>query len=534
MRQVKEVQVVGIEEHSISIDQAIKLGVFDELNKMNVLTTNKCNLRCTYCYEQHTKNYGNIDLTKVKKLYDFLLKLHNEVQDTVYREPKELQFFGGEPLLHKNIILDFIRENKELLEANADFVTISITSNGTLVDEAFVEEYCSYPFTTFCMSLDTFDPTIDKRGADLEDLHDIIENVFPEEFKHQGRLSIRATLDPATANHAYEFLTDLYSIGVRNVVVHPLTFDAANDLVVWRRKDWDDIYSALDTLYKEHPEMKLDFAEGVGDKSGSNCLIASNMLAIDGSGEYTGCYFFTNNKVEASDTVLGNLFTDKIYINRYKKWMVEYDKSFDNEECKSCNVKDLCYSCPAGNFAVFNKPYGHYKFCKQITQFHVDLTEKTNEAKFKLLTQDIQTEYLDNTLSIRVTQLVFRALTGKTYRRELILKNSAVDNLTLPEALHALQNSLGHKDKIGLEDALADESLFGGTTYDLQTILDNLRKMSKASFLPADLGAISDREVVQLIYLISVVDMLLFDSRSTDAGTDKLSLKERVKAHYGT
>jgi len=533
LKKVKEVLVVDSLEPYVSVDKAIGLGIFDELNKMNVLTTNKCNLRCSYCYEQHTKNYGNVDIPKVKKLYDFLVNLHTKVQDTLYREPKELQFFGGEPLLHSDLILEFIRKYKDELEENSEFVTISITSNGTLVSEEFAKEYCSYSFTTFCMSLDTFDESIDNRGADLEELHDIIENVFPEEFKHQGRLSIRSTMDPQGACAAYDFLTDLYSIGVRNVVVHPLTFDAANDLVQWRKSDWDSIYSTIEKLYQEHPEMKLDFAEGVGDKSGSNCLIASNMMAIDGSGEYTGCYFFTNNKVEASDTVLGNLFTDRIYINRYKKWIKEYDNSFDNEECRSCDVKDLCYSCPAGNFAVFNKPYGHYKFCKQITQFHVDLTEQTNAAKFQLLAEKIQNEYVDNTLSIRIVQLAYRALTGKTYKREKILVNDNLNDVTLPESLSALQKALKFDDNRNTVEEVHNMDLFGDSDFNLQSMSDYLRTKQVASFLPEKLESISTKDIVQLVYLVSVMDMILFDSRSTEAGRPDTSCRTKV-LEYGT
>ncbi|MBQ8435776.1 MAG: radical SAM protein [Oscillospiraceae bacterium] len=55
--------------------------------------TNKCNLKCSYCYERHLNTeYGHINDETMRKISEFI----NSRVDagTVY-------LFGGEPLLYK-------------------------------------------------------------------------------------------------------------------------------------------------------------------------------------------------------------------------------------------------------------------------------------------------------------------------------------------------------------------------------------------------------------------------------------------------
>ena len=85
--------------------------LFQELKQMNLILTNACNLSCTYCYEQHNKDFGRFTSESLLQAYRFLVNSNT-------RQRKVFNFFGGEPLIHKDIILDFVRKNKsELPEA---------------------------------------------------------------------------------------------------------------------------------------------------------------------------------------------------------------------------------------------------------------------------------------------------------------------------------------------------------------------------------------------------------------------------------
>ena len=90
-------EVVTIEDHPEH---------FDRLTSMNVSPTNACNLSCNYCYEQHNKDFGRFTVESIKQACDFLNNVNN-------LPDKTLIFFGGEPLIHKKLVLDFLSTYKD-------------------------------------------------------------------------------------------------------------------------------------------------------------------------------------------------------------------------------------------------------------------------------------------------------------------------------------------------------------------------------------------------------------------------------------
>ena len=82
--------------------------------------TKKCNLRCSFCYEDSSSNCHEKITVK-----DFL-HIRNELIEAGI---KQIQFIGGEPLLLKENLKEMISLCKE------NFSHIEIFTNGTLIDE---------------------------------------------------------------------------------------------------------------------------------------------------------------------------------------------------------------------------------------------------------------------------------------------------------------------------------------------------------------------------------------------------------------
>jgi radical SAM protein with 4Fe4S-binding SPASM domain len=236
-------------------------------------------------------------------------------------------------------------------------------------------------------------------------------------------------------------------------------------------------------------------------------MIASDMMALDGSGEYTGCYFFTNNKMGLQQAVLGNIFEDKVYIDNYKHWIDAYNAFFDNDTCNSCNIRGLCYSCPAGNLTVFGKPYSNYKACAEITEFHVKLKAFQNEARFELLVTEVSEELSEGTLAVRVVQLEHKFKHGTIYMKEDIRKDG------YPELDVALSN---------LEGTMCNTR----TDNQIINIYNSLRTsgLRGAEHLPSSLTDISEGFKPQLIYVISALEMMLFNKWSDTNENNEITL----------
>ena len=109
--------------------------------------TNKCNLKCSYCYERHLNTeYGCIKDDVKEKIADFIKS---------QGDANVLYLFGGEPLLYKDIVKYYCE--------NINARKYVITTNGTLLDEEFIK-WCSDRKVIINMSHDGSKCT--ERGVD--------------------------------------------------------------------------------------------------------------------------------------------------------------------------------------------------------------------------------------------------------------------------------------------------------------------------------------------------------------------------------
>jgi uncharacterized protein len=357
--------------------------LFQELKQMNLILTNACNLSCSYCYEQHNKDFGRFTNESLLSAYRFLVEANN-------RQKKVFNFFGGEPLIHKDIILDFVRKNEKELQENArgDFNTVvGIVTNGLLLTKPLIDEFLSYDFTYILISLDTDRSEVDHREIGQENIDQLMEHIryMPDAPKQEKRVTIRCTLARENAPFFTEFADNLYERGIRRMVVHPLVLDSSKGFIRWKDEEWSKLHKDILTVLDKYADMQIHFSEGVGQKGEENCMIGSDMIAIDASGDFSGCYFFTNQKANStSDTILGNLFHRNIYIDRYKTFQKEYARMFELEEqCQKCDYKNACYQCPAGNLDTGTRMFRPDDMCQKIVKLYIDLQEDISKKQFK-------------------------------------------------------------------------------------------------------------------------------------------------------
>lgn len=408
--------------------------LFRDLSHMNLILTNACNLSCSYCYEQHKKDFGRFTNESLKSAYDWL---HNVPNDN----NKTFQFFGGEPLIHKKIIMDFLKEHDAELSANYDLETragtcVSICSNGLLLDKEFIEYYFKKSYTYMLISLDTLDPELDHREITTEQLEKIlgyVDNIL-EVLKEDNakRLIIRCTLSQETTPALTNFIDTLYAKGIRNIIVHPLVLDSRVGFIKWKDEVWDSmrtqIFSALDT----HKDLFVKFSEGVGMKEDNNCMVGSDMIAIDASGDFSGCYFFTNQKASAtSETILGNIYKDRVYIDRYKKFQAVYQEMFDKEEqCRTCDYQNACYQCPAGNIDTGPRLFRPDDMCQKIVKlyldFQKDVAKKMAMRQVERLVERLEFYTIDEVLSPYIAYLAdgyFDQRKSNQYYMDMVFPN---------------------------------------------------------------------------------------------------------------
>jgi len=396
--------------------------LFRDLQQMNVILTNACNLSCSYCYEQHNKDFGRFTDESLLDAYNFLLKASDH-------EKKIFQFFGGEPLIHKDLILDFLRKHKDYLETNSKgFVKqyVSCVTNGLLITEDFMEQYFDYDFTFMLVSLDTIRADVDHREIGQKKIDALLRTLHkvPQKAKDTQRITMRCTLAKENAPYFKEFVQAVYDAGVKHIVVHPLILDSSRGFIPWEDQEWNKLHQDILDVLDEYFDLAIHFSEGVGQKGENNCMVGSDMVAIDASGDYSGCYFFTNQKAgPASKTILGNIFEDRLYLDRYVGFQKEYAKMVEEEEqCKTCDYKNACYQCPAGNMDTGHKLFRPDDMCQKIVKLYVDLQDdieiKHFQKKFKQVFDSCSSEGEEKIMIRSPLHLMFKMFSNYHATRE--------------------------------------------------------------------------------------------------------------------
>lgn len=111
--------ILNLIKHELQVRrQTVSQAIAERELYFRVSTVGVCNLRCLHCHNEGAPATGKLDL-------DFGVKAMVEAFNIGFRR---VQFTGGEPLLHPQIVA-FVREGKRI------FGDAGITTNGTYLEE---------------------------------------------------------------------------------------------------------------------------------------------------------------------------------------------------------------------------------------------------------------------------------------------------------------------------------------------------------------------------------------------------------------
>jgi len=284
--------------------------------------TNKCNLRCSYCYERHLNTeYGSVAAPTMYKITDFI----NQRGDAgiVY-------LFGGEPLLYKNEVRYFC----ENLKAR-QFV---ITTNGTLLDEEFIR-WCIDRNVIINMSHDGAECS--ERGVNRE----LLDKNLKLLLKYQPETLVQLVYTLDTLPRLYENVIYLKELGVKKVSAAMDAFltpddpDSFGDLL---REQWRKIAGIRDLYIYELAVKKKNIRE----HKKSTCEMCRKKLFINWDGKFYPCIQFQNLPAyRCGDLSVG------IEAEKAKKAHPDY--SMMSERCEGCEIAEYCRnSCACRKMAT--------------------------------------------------------------------------------------------------------------------------------------------------------------------------------------
>lgn len=133
-------------ENQLRIVRDRVMQTLGETGSLCIMPTEKCNFRCTYCYETFAK--GRMPPNLVKAVIQFL------AHETPKFKAYSLGWFGGEPLLQTDVIMEVVKAYRQLQAQYGFLGSVGITTNGYLLDGETRRSLARLPVDLYHISVD--------------------------------------------------------------------------------------------------------------------------------------------------------------------------------------------------------------------------------------------------------------------------------------------------------------------------------------------------------------------------------------------
>lgn len=300
------------------------------------MITRRCNLNCTYCYEEHKCNDIAFDMTfeTAKRL---LLAEFSFVRSSPEFDEIEIDFMGGEPFMNFPLIKQVV-EWLEQEPPQVPYVCFA-TTNGTLLAEH--KEWLSKHRERFVLG-GSFDGTdemqVANRGTndDLQTCLALLKEFYPMQGLHM-------TVSKETLPFLSSGILALQRRGFRVEVALAQGVDWSDSDAKMYRLQLEMLADAYLVSDRDLSPVSL-LSRHLGGIDGrpevsvqrKYCGTGTHMVAYDVDGQKYGCHLFT-------PVVLGEYAVDMSQIDFSCETVTE--DSF----CKSCILKVVCPTCAGFN-----------------------------------------------------------------------------------------------------------------------------------------------------------------------------------------
>ena len=324
---------------------------------MEVILTDQCNLRCSYCFEAGKNPHKMSDET-AKAAVDFLMEVSRDTQRLT------LLFFGGEPLLRFDLIKKITAYANAEAAKRGKSIGYDMTTNGTLVDAEKLSFLRDHKIK-FLLSMDGVEGDQDRyrKFADGRGSYDIIVEKIPLMKRYQPWLGVKMTVSPASCVNLARNILTLHEKGVNQFVLgyaHGMPW-STEDLITYEQAMLDVCELYLQMKHEGRYFRMSLFEEGepgeAGEKHSFGCGAGRGRFCVDSYGDVYGCSkLATITGMRNGVLPFGNVFQGYTRPENRKKFLVSH--TGPREKCQTCEFNKVCAGgCPAVNFKATDDIY---------------------------------------------------------------------------------------------------------------------------------------------------------------------------------
>ena len=291
--------------------------------------TDACNLRCKYCYVRQDTHRMTLDTAKAA--------VNMAADDPGHHG---IIFFGGEPLLRRQLIYDTVQYAESLgLPGKFHY---KITTNGTLLDDEFLAFSKRYQ-VFIALSHDGTAQDVCRVYPDGSGTFRQLEPTAKKLLRYRPYAPVMMTVSPATVSQYAEGVDYLYRLGFRYLIC---TIDYSGD---WTEADFRtldrqyrqlaDWYQALtlreEKFYFSPFEVKISSHIHRSSYCAERCELGKKQLSIAPDGGIFPCVQFVGHP----EYQIGDVFSG---IQQEKRQRLYEQNEQTPPPCNRCEIQGRC------------------------------------------------------------------------------------------------------------------------------------------------------------------------------------------------
>ena len=262
----------------------VNAALFPPLRQMELLLTERCNLRCTYCFEGGMTERASMSVETGRAAVDLLIDYSGDVKSV------KITHFGGEPTLRFAMVREITEYAEQRARKNGKTVRFGMTSNTMCLSEEMVDYFAEHGIRVL-VSLDGLGPThdrfrVDKRGRGTFDRVMRGMNLLK---RRQPWIGAKLTVMPETAASLFNNVVGLYELGVNQFLIGAASgvpwsaADAESYFKEWRKiRDW--------YLQEKRSDLRIgDFEKDHEGRGFFGCQAGRFSIAVGVNGQISGC-----------------------------------------------------------------------------------------------------------------------------------------------------------------------------------------------------------------------------------------------------
>lgn len=298
--------------------------------------TTGCNLNCQYCYSPPA-NRNDMSQQTAFETIDFISEN--------YPVNTGIIFFGGEPLLRK----DLIRKVIEYSRTKSGYFHYKVTTNGILLDTDFLE-FANNSNLQISISIDgnkqahnTF-----RKFPNGEETFDILNNKIDLLLQYQPYAKALMTVSPETLVHYADSVEYLLKKGFKYLIVS-LDFSSKK----WNEQSLKELkrqYQQISKIYETRIqneekfyfspfEMKLASHIRRNNFECYQCHLAQKQISVAFDGLIYPCVQFVNDGISNREYAIGSVLNG---IDREMQHQIYQESKIQMDSCLKCDYNSRC------------------------------------------------------------------------------------------------------------------------------------------------------------------------------------------------